>query len=186
MKKKTIFELDCDDSECQYDNVAFLLFHSVAPSYAFVDDINKLYGLNLSRIEDMNLYGQQWPLFSDRDKMMKLDYYLVEKPLQANICEALWTSGHKLLIVKGDRSAAIVNTIHNEFCSINDEHDPADILAEEHALLLNNMRSSFTTTTCIDPSQPLPPSLSKKSQRDYNVLCNILEEVLDYIDIEII
>ena len=184
MKKKNILELDWDDGESLYDDVSFLLFHSVAPSYAFVDDLNKLYHLNLCRTHDMTLDGKEWPLFTDCDNMMKLDYYLVEKPIAADDGSSFWTGGHKLLIVKGDRAKALVDRIHDEFSSPADSYDETDLLAREHAELLESLRGGFTTTTRITPSLPPSVTLSRKAQRDYNALCHMLEQILDYIDME--
>lgn len=186
MKKKTIYELDWDEGESLFDDVSLLLFHSIAPSYAFVDDLNKLYHLSFCRVNDMELQGMKWPLFICHDNMMKLNYYLVERPLNSELNSTIWTEGHKLLIVKGDRSETVVDEIHHEFCSSAINHDPADLLAMEHLELLNSLRSNFTTTTIINPSIPLGASSSKKMQRDYNNFCDLLSQILDYIDMEII
>ena len=77
-----------------------------------------------------------------------------------------------------------VATIHDEFCTATPSADPSDLLAIQHTDLLESLRSSFTTTTLIDPSATLPASTSKKTQRDYTSLCNLLEEILDCLDME--
>ena len=72
MKKKNIYERDWDDSEPLATDVAFLLFHSVAPNYAFVDDLNKLYGLALRRTDDIARGERSWPLFIYHDPLLHL------------------------------------------------------------------------------------------------------------------
>ena len=184
MKKKHIYELDWDDSEPLATDVAFLLFHSVAPNYAFVDDLNKLYGLALRRTDDIALGERSWPLFIYHDPLLHLDYHLIERPPLSGSTAPMWTEGHKLLIVKGERAVTTVATIHDEFCTATPSADPSDLLAIQHTDLLESLRSSFTTTTLIDPSATLPASTSKKTQRDYTSLCNLLEEILDCLDME--
>lgn len=184
MKKRTIYELDLENESPRDDGVAMLMFHNVAPNYAFVDDLNHLYHLQLSRINDIPIDGANWPLFTYHDNLLKLSYYLVERPLGHEAPLAMWTAGHKLLIAIGDRAAATVDAIHNEFCSAVEGADPDDLLAAEHTRLLADLLGSFTTTTIVDPSAPAPAALSKKAQRDRDALCDLIDEILDYIDVE--
>lgn len=184
MKKRTIYELDIEDESPRDYSVAMLMFHNVAPNYAFVDDLNHLYNLQLGRINDMPLDGANWPIFTYHDSLFKLSYYLIERPLGHETPISTWTAGHKLLIVIGDRAGSVVEAIHNEFCSATSTADPTDLLAAEHANLLADMLGSFTTTTIIDTSAPAPAGISKKAQREYDALCNLIDEILDYIDVE--
>ncbi len=182
MRKKTVYELEWDEDDEQLNDVAFLLFHSVAPSYAFVDDLNKLYGLGLSRIGDMPLYEALWPMFSQHDALHRIDYYIVERPTSCDDATTLWTPGHKMLIVKGEGAQQCVEAIHEEFCSARPADDPTDLLATEHAERLAAMLASFTTTTIVAPEALLSPTLSKKAQREQGALRRMLDDILDYLD----
>lgn len=180
MKKKPVLTLDPDLAMPDYEGFAFLLFHTEAPSYVFVDDLNRLYGFALTRTEDMQLHEACWPMFTYYDPKLRLHHYLVERP--AGSGSAAWPGGHKLLIVRGDAATNVVESIHEEFSAAPPPVDPTDLLAQEHNRLLENFHESFTLTTHIDPTADTS-TLSRKAQREQAELFALLNDILDYFDI---
>jgi hypothetical protein len=189
MKKKetkNTLSLDPDLFDDQQEDLAMLLFHSVAPSYAFVDDLNHLYNIRLSRIDDLQLNDAHWPLFIHHDSLHQLHYYLVERPVSTNSAAPFWTIGHKMLIILGQMAADTAQAIHREFSNASTPDDPDDIIAANHVALLDEMRSNFTTTTLLSPSTPPPSTLRGKALRDYNELFDLIDAILDTLDIKYI
>ena len=189
MKKKetkNTLSLDPEFYDDQREDIAMLLFHSVAPSYAFVDDLNHLYNMRLSRIDDLQLNDAAWPLFIHHDPLRQLYFYLIERPASANTNAPFWTIGHKMLIIIGQLAASTAETIHREFCNASTPDDPDDIIAASHAALLDEMRSNFTTTPLLNPSAPPPSTLRGKALRDYNDLFDLTDVILDTLDIKYI
>lgn len=180
MKKKTTLTLDLDDEMPDFEGYAFLLFSSTTPSYVFVDDLNRLYGLNLTRAADMEMQQQQWPLFCYYDSLARTHYYLVERPAAST--STAWPSGHKILIVRGEGADTTANNIHNEFRYARRPDDPTDLLAAEHYALLENFLSAFTITQRIDPMAETSPQMSRKAQKEQTELMALLADIVDYID----
>ena len=67
MKKQT-FKLDIEFDSDPFEDLAFLFFHSTDPNYAFADDLNHLYGLTLTRVDDMPLLDAAWPVYTYRNE----------------------------------------------------------------------------------------------------------------------
>lgn len=183
---KNTLSLDLDLEDDRWEGIALLMFHSVTPSYAFVDDLNHLYDLGMARIEDLVIEGVQWPLFTHNDPLRQLRYYLVERPTAAATSAPFWTPGHKLMILIGQLAGQTAESIHNEFTLSGRPDDPDDIIAARHAELLDDLRSNFTTTTLLDPTAPPPPSLRGKALRDYNALFDIADTILETLDVKYI
>ena len=53
--KKQVLKLDIDDFGDDSEDLAYLFFHTACPGYVFVDDLNHLYDLALSRENDLDL-----------------------------------------------------------------------------------------------------------------------------------
>lgn len=149
-KKKNIITLEVDDDGMMED-VAHLLFRTPQPGYLFADNMNRLYGYALHRIDDMELDGAAWPLYTYSDKIDHLRYYLIEKPRTATTYPA-WSAGDKLLIIKGDAAQQMADYIYEDFTDPLPV-DSGDLLAEEHERLRNEMLSDFTVVSMIDGQQ---------------------------------
>ena len=145
--KKNIFKLEVDDDDVMED-VAQLLFRSPQPGYLFADNLNRLYGFALHRIDDMDLEGAAWPMYSYRDRMDNLKYYLIEKSRTAKACTT-WSAGDKLLIIKGDGAREMAEYIYEDFTDPMPA-ESGDLLAEEHARLRDEMLADFTVVSLID------------------------------------
>ena len=182
MKKKTTLTLDLDDAMPDFDGYAFLLFGSSSPSYVFVDDLNRLYGLGLTRVSDIMMNDVQWPLFTYYDALTHLHYYLVERP--AGSTSTAWPSGDKMLIVRGEGADSRADGIHNEFRNAPQPDDPTDLLAAEHYDMLESFLAAFTVTRRIDPTAEADPTMSRKTQKEPADLAATLADIVDYIDMK--
>lgn len=183
MKKNTI-TLDIDLESDSHDGSALLLFHSIAPNYAFVDDLNHLYNLRLSRIDDLLLDDTPYPHFTYYDSLHQLQYNLLERPLTANAIAPLWSPGHKMLIITGQLAVQTATNIHNEFNNAPSVPPEDDFIAARHLAILDQLRSNFTTTTLLDPLAAPPSTLRGKALRDYNDLFTMADTILDTLDIK--
>lgn len=180
MKKKTTLTLDLDDSMPDFDDYAFLLFGSTTPSYVFVDDLNRLYGLQLNRAADMELQQSLWPMFTYRDTLTRLNYYLIERPAAST--SAAWPTGHKMLVLRGEVAEETADAIHNEFSTARPPADPTDLLAAEHYAQFESFLAAFTITRRIDPTAEATADISRKAQKEQADLTSLLTDIVDYID----
>ena len=163
------YKLDIDD-ENPYSGWAFLFFHTAESGYLFVDSLNRLYDLSLSRIDDMELYSSPWPLYTHYDSVSHLRYFLTERP--ADI-QAPWAPGDILLAVKGEDASAMADYIYEDFTS-QDEAPEGDLRAEEHVELLSSLLSHFTVVQSLDFTTPLSSSRATKSRAAIEQLCNLI------------
>lgn len=162
MKKKNIITLEMDDEPLNGD-MAHLMFHTTLPSYLLADSLNRLYGYNLHRIDDMVLEGAEWPFYTHADTIDQLKYYIIEKPMAAQAVAA-WGAGDKILIIKGDGAQEMADYIYDDLTDPTDT-DENDLLAVEHARLRDGLLAAFTVVTPLDLDAPLPTQ-NKKVQHD--------------------
>ena len=179
--KKQVLRLDPDDTEPDLDEYVFMLFHTQEPGYAFVDDINRLYNFTLARIEDMQLHESEWPLYTYRDSLRKIEFFLVEKPAAAERLMPRWGVGQKLLIARGEDARMCLEKILNDFLEMPRLPDTGDLAAQQRYNILTTFQQSFTTVTLldIDDDTALPP----KAARERSDTRQLLAAMLDYLDI---
>ena len=170
-KKKNIITLDLED-DCMQEDVAHLLFRSPQPGYLFTDNMNKLYGFGLHRIEDMELDGA----------IDHLKYYLIEKPRTATPGSA-WGIGDKLLIIKGEGAQDMADYICEEF-SDPLPAESGNLLAEEHARLRDEMLADFTVVTKLDLGATPPPTQKRRTVQERMTLEQMCAAIHAYIEIQ--
>ena len=180
MRKKNIIALEVEDDGVQED-VAYLLFRSPQPGYLFTDNINRLYGFGLHRIDDMELDSTMWPFYTYTDSIDHLKYYLTEKPRTATPGSA-WGIGDKLLIIKGEGAQEMADYICEEF-SDPLPADSGDLLAEEHARLRDEMLADFTVVTQVDVIA-MPATPKKRSTQERMTLEQLCAAIYAYIEIQ--
>ena len=180
---KQVFTLDIDEDDSPFDDLALLLFHTAAPNYSFVDDLNRLYGLSLARTEDMELDGTPWPVYLYHDTMRQLHYYLIERPLSSGNTAHYWGAGHKMLLLQGDDATPTADRIYSDFNDLPTPPDPADIHAIERHSILEAFHSSFTPVSILDPTAPLPPSASRKAKKEHDEMERLFTSILDHFDL---
>lgn len=182
------FTLDNEPEEISFDNLAVVLFHSQAPNYTFVDDLNHLYGLTLSREDDMPLDTLSYPHYSYRDPMRQLSYHLLERPLHHSATHhastlSLWQPLHKLLLIQGDNAHAMADMIAGEFSTLPAAPPTDDLAATARYRLLQAFHADFTPVSLLDPAAPLPPNASAKARRERNDIKQLLSSILQYFDL---
>ncbi len=182
--KKQVFKLDLDDLEDNSEDLAYLFFHTTTPGYLFVDDINHLYHLALARLDDLQIDGQSWPLYSYHDNLRQLDYYLIERPLtptRSQLSAPHWVPGHKMMIIKGERASEIADFFCEDFSTPPSQPDsclPADI---ERYDILTSYQQSFTPVTVYNFDTPI--DTSKKLLKERAELENLFTTILDLLDL---
>lgn len=142
------YRLDLDD-ESPFEDWSFLLFHTSLPSYALADSLNRLYDYRLTRIDDLQLVAASWPLYTFEDPVAHLKYFLLERPAAATA----WEKGDMLLVVGGENAAMETESVYEDFTDPG-VPDPTDLLATEHAALLDELLAGFTMVSPIDFRQP--------------------------------
>lgn len=180
MKKNTLV-LDFDDVSSPFEDIAFLLFHSAVPNYAFVDDLNHLYELSLARIDDIEIMETPWPLFSYRDSLRHLTYHLIERPALTSTGVPHWRPAEKLLMIKGNGAEETAAAICDDFTLDHPSPNPADLRAADHAALLQYYQQSLTAVTFYNPLSQKP--ISRKTAKERAELEALLADIADRLDL---
>ena len=169
-------KLPLDDYGLDFEGWAFLLFHTTSPVHLFADTLNRLYDIQLSRIEDLFLAVTPWPFFLHDDPVRHLKYFLAERPAAA--ANAPWEPGDKLLAIKGENAVSVAKDIYADFTNTA-AVDPADLLAKERADLIGELLAGFTMVTLLDLSADtdLRPSSSKQRQQVEQLCSDLLEYI---------
>ena len=164
------YTFDLEPEEDPFHGLALILFHTSAPNYTFVDDLNHLYRLRLARREDMELDSDHYPLYSYRDPMRHLTYHLIERPAQLSASHSplttLWSPLQKLLFIQGEYAT-----------------EADDLAAATRHNILAAFHTAFTPVTALDPSAPLPPDASRKAQRQHTEMKQLVTSILQYFDL---
>lgn len=174
MKKQTL-KLELDDEMLPFEGFAFLFFHTDEPNYAFADDLNRLYRLKLTRTTDMELRGSFWPMFTYRDPMQQLCYYLIERPSGSGTIAAHWGTSHKLLLLQGQNAEEIAERIYKEFNTMPSVTDM------ERSEILNALMQNFMPVSLYEQNPDV--QLSKKSAKERAEMEDLFTQVLDYLDL---
>lgn len=170
------YKLTLDDDAPLFEGWAFLLFRSTEPAYSFADTLNRLYDYRLTRVDDLVLDGISWPLFLHHDPVRHLHFFLAEQP--PTVSGTPWSPCDKLLIVKGETADHIVSDIHLDFTAPA-AYDQADLLAREHAALLDTLLADFTVAIPLD-FQSEPPS--RKAAKERALAEQYCNSILTHID----
>lgn len=172
MKKHTLtLDIELDDESPLLDDIAILFFHTDTPNYLFADDLNHLYRLALTRVDDIPLSDDDWPLYTYHDQMRLFNYYLVERPLTAT----------KILIIRGEDASDESDKILHDFSTTPADADPLrpDMLQRND--LLNAYQQALTTVTTYNSQSPSP--LSHKEAKERQEIENLLTNLIDYLDL---
>lgn len=148
------YRLDIDD-DTPFDGWAFVLFQTTTPAYMLADSLNRLYDYRLARIDDLTTPSASWPLYTFEDYVAHLKFFLLESPSSGSA----WETGDKLLAVAGESAEAEADALCADF-NDPEPYDPADLLAAEHAEMLNRLLAGFTIVSPIDFAQM--PAHSKR------------------------
>lgn len=179
--KKQILRLDPDPLPGEDDNLAYLFFHTTVPGYALADDLNHLYGLALTRQNDLPVDGQQWPLYTYRDNLRQTDYYLIERPVGNPSNATHWAPGHKLLLLQGENANHTANHICNQFNTPLPSPDPSNPSEAKHIAILDSYQQTLATASIYNPNTTAP--LSKKTLKERTEMEAIFAQILDNLDL---
>ena len=181
------YTFDLEPEEDPFQGLALILFHTSAPNYTFVDDLNHLYRLRLARREDMELDSDHYPLYSYRDPMRRLTYHLIERPAQLSASHSplttLWSPLQKLLFIQGEYATEAAELIVGEFTMLPPTPPADDLAAATRHNILAAFHTAFTPVTALDPSAPLPPDASRKAQRQHTEMKQLVTSILQYFDL---
>lgn len=170
------YKLDIEECENYFEGWAFLHFHTLMPGYAFADRLNQLYDYRLARLDDMTIDGTDWPFYRYKDALGKTFFFLVERPVTANA--APWDAGDKILLVKGENAETLVQHIYADFTN-NTVVDEGDLLAQEHADLLEALLTDFTVVNVLDfTSTPA----TRKAIKERQTVQQHCDKILAYIE----
>ena len=172
------YKLDLDDELFDFEGWAFVHFHTATPGYILADTLNRLYDLRLQRIDDMMLDDNPWPLFRHEDTVRHLIYFLTEHHVPPPASALPWGPGDKLLVIKGDNADPEARFIQTDF-SQPPTDDDGDLLAREHAQLLDRLLATFTVASRLDFDTP--PS-NRRAAKERTALQQLLNTMLTYIE----
>ena len=179
--KKQIYKLDLDDFGDDGEDLAYLFFHTTVPGYVFVDDLNHLYELSLRRLDDLPLEGDGWPLYTYRDSLQMVDYYLIERPAGPASTAPHWAPGHKMMILKGEQALNDAEHIIADFSTPLAHPNAGNPAEEERYNILTSYQQAFTPVTLYDINAPAPTS--KKVLRERGELEHLLTTIIDLLDL---
>lgn len=173
------FTLETEDLEFDFEETAFISFHTPMPHYAFALDLNSLYGLSLARVSDISVDGCEWPLFVYHNEESHLDYFLVEKPAAAAAVAPAWKVGDKLFILRGRDALDVANRIENDFNATvyRNGEGPNEIIAYYQESLAAVSLVSFSDAEIDTANQ------SRRRKRDIRAnLADLFARILDEIE----
>jgi len=170
------YKLEIEEEEFDFEGWAFLHFHTLLPGYALASILNRLYDYSLVRLDDMELDDIDWPFYRYEDSLGKQMVFLVERPAAA--VEAPWDGGDKLLVFKSENAEAEARRIVDDFTG-SPVIDEGDLLAREHADLLDNLLANFTVVNLLDFSTP---PVSRKAQKERLLVQRHCDTILAFIE----
>ena len=183
MKKQT-FKLDIEFDSDPFEDLAFLFFHSTDPNYAFADDLNHLYGLALTRVDDMPLLDAAWPVYTYRNTLRQLNYYLIERPVVSGNTALHWGHLHKLLLLQGQDAEETARAIYRDFTTLPDA-DPQTQNSERNDII-TNFQQSFASVTLYDTQLPDGAQPQRKTLRERAELENLFTAIIDHFDLQLL
>ena len=184
MKKPNITILQFEDFEEPEHDYAYLLFLTDIPCFAFIDELNHLYNLSLTRMNDLTLYGALWPFYYYHDTMSHLRYFFIERPNSSNNNASGWSPGHKLLIIKGEDAIREIGSIYDDFTTPPAPPDPLDRLAMQRHQQLLTLYESFIPVSLLNLDSPTP--LARKAAKEFTELQHLIYSLTDQFDINML
>lgn len=181
--KKQVFKLEIDDFDEGGVPQAYLFFHTATPGYLFADDLNHLYGLSLGRLDDLCLQGQLWPLYTYRDILRQMDYYLIERPLGLSSYATHWTPGHKMMILQGESAFATAKQICDDFNTAPSLPDACNPVETERYEILTSYQQTLTPVTQYDINAQ--ENTSKKVLKERSEMETLFTAILDILDLSV-
>lgn len=162
------------------------------PDFVLADDLNRLYSLGLSRVDDLPVSGEfasstlltpnspvtsSWPLYKGVNTVRQLDYYLV--------CLNGTGLGY-LLIIRGSEAAAnVANAISDEFNGQGAEPQPDDMPAVARNEIMQRYRQGFTVVSVValsDEDISRSERASRRPLKGRPMLADLYSRILDAID----
>lgn len=183
MKKPEKFTLELEDDAPEYEDMAFLFFHTSVPGYAFADDLNRLYRLALARQDDLVLREYRWPLYRYHDLVSKLTYLVVERPSGSRGAAPHWSEGHKLMVIHGDLADIRAEAIRDDF-GAPPQLSPYPTPAEEERLcILESYQQELVPVSRFVPGETTDPRLPKKTAKERAELETLVYDLMDYLNL---
>ncbi len=170
-------KLTLDTPPLDYSDLAFLSILSDTPDYALVDDLNRLYDLDLCRVDDAAIGDLSLPLYHHSDPMCHLDYFLLHLPPAAE---------GFILLVRGSNCLETVHQIQRDFTEPLPEPHPADLPAVERHRMLSRYHAAFTPVSTLDITDDEladAASAGRRTLKGRAALADLLNRILAAIDI---
>lgn len=184
MKKQQKYTLELDDDLPEMDDVALLFFHTSVPGYAFVDDMNRLFRLSLSRQADLKMHEHQWPLYRYREAMTKLTYLVLERPAGSGGTAPHWAEGNKLMIIQGEMADMQAKQIMDEF-GRQPEASPYDTPAnEERRNILSGYQQVLMPVSRFVPGEMADATMPRKAAKERAELESLVYDLMDCLDLQ--
>lgn len=181
-KKPQTFTLDPEDDMPDYDDMAFLFFHTATPGYAFADDLNRLYRMALSRQADLKMHGCQWPFYRYSDPVSKLTYLMVERPAGGGGTAMHWKEGHKLLVIQGEDAQLRAQQIRSDFETAPQRAPIPSLADEERARILELYQQELMPVSLFALGEETTTTLSRKAARERAEMELMVRDVVDTLD----
>lgn len=184
-KKPTQF---LPDATFTFEDTAVLMFRTSYLNYQFVMGLNKAYGLELSRVNDMELNETAYPCYSFNDDYGHLAYVMIERS-GAGVSDRIFDYYDKMLLVRGFCCWEIQKRVYSDIVEGVPEPPASDLLEHRRWLLSNGFRQGIfgvdtfgfsrrrgnTTSLYTGPAETMP----KPTATYLNRLHKFLEATFD-------
>jgi len=125
-----------------FEDTAVLMFRTSYMNYQFVMELNKAYGLELSRFYDIQLDNTEHPCFSYNDEYARLGYVMIDRSASGP-SDRVFEYYDKMLLVRGRDSWAFQKMIYNDIVEGVPEPDDSDLLGHRRWVLANSFKQGI-------------------------------------------
>lgn len=168
-------KLTIDNPAIDFGDTAFLSIVAQVPDFILADSLNRLFNLNLRRIDDLQPFG--YPHYVDNS----------HAPLEYRLLHLVGDDNSFLLIVDGnERAHQAVTNICDVFNAPDQQPNHYDLPAIEQQEILSRFRQGFTMVNDIrfsDEDLELASSPGRRKLKGRAALADQYARILDAIDL---
>ncbi len=132
----------------------------------------------------MPLLDAAWPVYTYRNTLRQLNYYLIERPVASGNTALHWGHLHKLLLLQGQDAEETARAIYRDFTTLPNA-DPQTQNSERNDII-TNFQQSFASVTLYDTQLPDGAQPQRKTLRERTELENLFTAIIDHFDLQLL
>jgi len=130
------------DATFTFEDTAVLLFRTSYMNYQFIMEINKAYGLEMARVDDIELDGVLYPCFSYNNEYARMAYVMIEKSASGP-SNRIFDYYAKMLLMRGPQAWTFQQQVYDNMTEGLPEPDSSDLLEHRRWLLANSFKQGI-------------------------------------------